>query len=129
MKVMLVDDDSDDRMLFTEAIKHIDETIEFELATDGKDAIKKLKGTETLPDAIFLDINMPVLDGRECFKQLKCDGKLKNVRVVMLSTSNDEAEIRSFENRGAAYLVKPSSFKSLVASLRTCLSSIHAAMM
>jgi len=126
---MLVDDDSDDQMLFTEAIKHIDETIECELASDGKDAIKKLKGTETLPDAIFLDINMPVMDGRECFKQLKSDGKLKNVRVVMISTSNNEAEIRSFENRGAAYLVKPNSFDSLVASLRTYLSSVYAAIM
>jgi CheY-like chemotaxis protein len=125
MKLMLVDDDHDDRTLFCEALLRIDPTIECEFATDGVDALQKLKNSERLPDAIFMDVNMPFMDGRECFDQLKSDKRLRDIRVVMLSTSSSDRDVNRFENLGGAYMVKPPSFEALVKSLHSHISKFR----
>lgn len=112
---MIVDDDSDDREFFCEAVKEIDSSAECLIAVNGLEALKTLRNDiKQLPDFIFLDLNMPKMDGRTCLAELKKDLKLKNIPVIILSTSSHQKDIDETNQLGAAYfLAKPSDFKKL----------------
>ena len=71
-------------------------------------------GIKRLPDFIFLDLNMPKMDGRTCLAELKKDVKLKNIPVIIFTTTSHSKEIDETYELGAAYfLSKPSDFKKL----------------
>ncbi|MES2882852.1 MAG: response regulator [Bacteroidota bacterium] len=107
----LADDDEDDVFLFREVLREVAPEAKFSSAVDGQDALDKLKSaTMPLPHIIFLDLNMPRLDGRQCLRELKTDNKLKNVPVVMYSTSSQQRDIELCREMGAAaFITKPSS--------------------
>jgi CheY-like chemotaxis protein len=111
--IMIVDDDEDDKYFFQAALATIDDGIRCMEARDGAEALEMLKGNP-LPDLIFLDLNMPRLNGKQCLRLLKNTERLKKIPVVIYSTTKrpaDEAETKSL---GAFYfLTKP-----------TCLSEI-----
>lgn len=118
MKILLVDDDLDDCLLFSEAIRAIDPGICCEIAHRAEAALNKLITKADRPDIIFLDVNMPVMDGRECLRHVKSISTLSNIPVVACSTSNDERDISYFQSYGAGYIVKPSRFEVLVDELK-----------
>lgn len=106
--VMIVDDDDDDRFCFKEAITEIDPTYRCLEAKDGIEALARLRVAASLPDCIFMDINMPRMDGHQCLKELKDDAKLKNIPVVIYTTSSYKRDIDLAYRLGAAdFLVKP----------------------
>lgn len=111
---MIIDDDEDDRYFFKEALTEmLSSTLCLE-ANDGVEALELLRKAEHLPDFIFLDMNMPRMDGRECLKELKKDVKLNNIMVIMYSTSFSEQSINEFYQLGAAsYLKKPTDMNKL----------------
>ncbi len=112
---MIVDDDADDCEFFCEAVTEINSSNECLMAQDGKDALKTLRsGIKQLPDFIFLDLNMPLMNGKSCLKELKNDVKLKNIPVIIYSTSSHPKDIEETHELGAThFLVKPSSFQKL----------------
>lgn len=113
MKILYADDDPEDRDIFCHALKTIDPNIECVLAFNGVEAIAQLN-MEILPDYIFLDINMPVMTGKECLKVLKKNSQLSVIPVIIYSTSNSEVDIKECEALGAYdYMVKPSHFTTL----------------
>ena len=71
--LMIVDDDTDDRFFFRSAIRKNNPSYECIEAENGDDALKQLRKAKYLPDFIFLDLNMPKMDGRECLEELKKD--------------------------------------------------------
>ena len=85
--IFLVEDDEDDQQFFQEAITDIDNTICLKLAVNGLDALNKLGSMSILPDLIFMDINMPLMNGLDCLVKLKSNAQFKNIPVVILSTS------------------------------------------
>ena len=111
---MIIDDDDDDRFFFKSALMEMLPTsICFE-ANGCIEALQQLRMGEQLPDFIFLDINMPRIDGRECLKELKKDAKLAHIPVIMYSTSFNDASIAEFSKLGAAsYLNKPTNITKL----------------
>lgn len=111
---MIIDDDEDDRFFFKEVIaKMLNSAVCLE-AYDGADALGQLQKAEQLPNFIFLDVNMPRMDGPECLKRLKRDGKLKHIPVFMYSTSFSEKSIDEFHRLGASsYLTKPTDMNKL----------------
>lgn len=112
---MIIDDDEDDRFFFKEALvsKMLNPIVCIE-ANDGEDALTKLLMVRQLPDFIFLDMNMPRMDGRECLKQLKQDDKLKHIPVIMYSTSFSENTIKEFHKLGALNcMIKPTDMTKL----------------
>lgn len=112
---MIIDDDEDDRFFFKEALTKLNAAIVCIEAIDGADAIKVLHASKELPDFIFLDMNMPRMDGRECLKELKSDTKLKTIKVVMYSTFFSDQSIHDFMQLGAAtYLKKPTDLNLLL---------------
>lgn len=113
--LMIVDDDSDDREFFCEALNDIDSSAKCLVAINGDEALKILRSEiEHLPDSIFLDLNMPRMDGRTCLAELKKDAKLRNIPVIIFSTSSHQKDIEETHELGAVYfLTKPSDFKKL----------------
>ena len=79
---------------------------------DGLEGIRrlhKLQSAGTLPCPIVLDVNMPLMDGRETFQQIKADGHFDDIAVVALSTSSSHVDQIYFNGKNAEYIGKPSS--------------------
>ncbi|MDJ1482993.1 response regulator [Cytophagaceae bacterium YF14B1] len=111
----LLDDDADDRELFVEALSLADATAICYTASKAEEALKRLKSDNiSVPDFIFLDINLPDLSGWECLIQLKSMTKYKQVPVIMYSTSSHEKDVKIAQDLGAFYfLTKPDDFRHL----------------
>jgi DNA-binding NtrC family response regulator len=106
MSFLIVDDDADDRMLFIEAVREIDETIDCKIAGNGEQALKLLRNTEyPLPDFIFLDIRMPRLNGKKCLFEIKKDERLKNIPVIIYTTSRAVEESKELRAMGAFHFI------------------------
>ena len=122
--VFLADDDADDREIFIEAIKEIDNTIQCFCAHDGEDALKTLSGDIfQRPDLIFLDMNMPRLNGKQVLAELKKKEGLRDIPVIMYSTFIGNADKEEMNQLGAVhFLTKATEFDKLVDSLKFILA-------
>ena len=110
--ILLVDDDKDDSDLLKEVFSIINPYAAVHVAYNGIDALKLLDSL--LPDFIFLDINMPGLDGFECLQQIRKNTEFDNVPVAIYSTSANESMIRKAYNHSAnMYIRKPSTFLAM----------------
>ena len=111
----LIDDDQDDQEIFSMALQKVDVPIVCVVASDCGEAIKKLsKDTSFNPDYIFLDLNMPRMNGKECLKEIKKHAHLKDIPVVMYSTSLKTSDIEETKKLGAIeFITKPSSIPTL----------------
>jgi CheY-like chemotaxis protein len=118
MHILLVDDDSDDQILFCEALKMTDPSSTCEVAGDGEVALEKLATCFDLPDRVFLDINMPKMDGRACLRAIRADRRLMQLSVTVISTSISPQDKSLFATLGADHIVKPNEFGTLIALLR-----------
>jgi len=110
--IFLIEDDKDDQDFFTEALSEIENANLFAIANNGKEAIEKLKNSAILPDLIFMDINMPLMNGIECLISVSKNSLTKNIPVVMLTTDTEKMEL--VQKLGAkAFIKKPSNGKIL----------------
>jgi len=118
--VLFIDDDEEDLAFFSEAMSIIDPSIKRLTAPNGLAAIKLLESPDLIiPDFIFLDINMPIMNGMECLVKLKTMDRLKEVPIIMCSTSIYAEDQKECERLGANfYLVKPNTIIQLVSSLQ-----------
>lgn len=116
---LLVDDDADDCDFFREAVREIDDTLNFYTAENGEDALVKLRnGLQKRPDFIFLDLNMPRMDGKHCLAELKKDPNLRDIPVIIYTTSSAPEDIKETHLLGASYfLTKPSDYQKLLKDL------------
>ena len=114
--IFLVEDDEDDQLFFIECIEQITNATLFGLANNGEEALNKLENSDTLPDMIFMDINMPRISGLECLIAIKKNTHFHNIPVVMLSTDAGQAELT--HHLGAnAFIKKPTDCKTLQAKV------------
>jgi CheY-like chemotaxis protein len=127
MTILYADDDADDCDLVVEALEIIDPRINCVMATDGLEALRILTDEEQkLPDYIFLDVNMPVMNGKSCLMELKKDDRLREIPVVIYSTTQDKEEIRELYAMGASeFLKKPNSFNDLCLSLKAVIGKLR----
>lgn len=108
LKCFLIDDDVDDQEIFFMALQQFDESITCDFANDGARAIDKLSLVENVPDCIFIDVNMPRMNGIECLEILKKMDHLKEVPTCMFSTSADHTLVDRAKELGAVdFIVKP----------------------
>lgn len=118
MVILNVDDDQEDREFFCDALREIDPAISCLIAASGMEALALLKNQTILPDYIFLDINMPLMDGKQCLKALKSIPEFQQIPVIMYSTTTDTREIKECYKLGAEdFLIKPHSYEKLVHDL------------
>lgn len=122
MIILAVDDDHEDRELFSEALSIIDKNIICIQLKDGVDALQYLESDLELPDIIFLDINMPKMDGIACLEIIRSNSKYDATRVVMFSTSRDGHDLKKVEVLGSEFITKPNSFTDLLKSLKNVIN-------
>jgi len=112
-RFLLIDDDSDDRELFSEALSMVEPAIICYHATDAEEGYAWLQQNKEEPDLIFLDINLPVMDGWQLLMRLK-ESPLKHIPVIMYSTSSNAKDIRTAKELGAlCFITKPHAFRLL----------------
>lgn len=116
---MLIDDDADDQEIFCQALESVDQSINCSFANDGVEALEKLNADEAfIPHYIFIDMNMPRMNGRQCLGEIKKIDRLKNVELYMYSTAADPKTIAETKEMGAKeFIVKPSNFNDLTKKL------------
>jgi CheY-like chemotaxis protein len=124
VKVMLADDDKEGQEIFAEAVAESNIPVELTTADNGQELMDKLHDpNEPNPDVIFLDINMPVKDGKEALKEIKSDEELKDIPTVIYTASDSKKDIEDTFHAGAnLYVTKPVSFRSLVSIIRKILT-------
>jgi CheY-like chemotaxis protein len=123
--LFLVDDDRDDREIFEEALMECDPSIDLIFAKDGVEALEILDSGNILPDVIFLDYNMPRMNGMECLKKLKANQRTKQIPTVMYTTSGDRALEKTLLMLGADhYMQKTVGFKELCVELKRLLEIV-----
>jgi len=123
--VLCIDDDSDDRLIICEAIKDIDPALLVVEARNGIEAHKFLqeaKATGEFPCLVILDINMPLMDGKETLQKIKKDETLSTLPVVFFSTSSNPIDQSFSKEYGVEFITKPSHYQSIVATLKEVLS-------
>jgi len=113
-KILLVDDDLDDQLFFMDAIKELEPTLECGIANNGVEALDHLKKVPPPPLIIFLDLNMPLMNGFECLAQLKKINRYKEIPVIIFTTSNHPVDMERTIAMGAKmFFIKPPDFTDL----------------
>jgi CheY-like chemotaxis protein len=107
---LIIDDDPDDQEIFLMCLKNVIKDIDCLTADDGIEAISMLTSTEEYtPDYIFLDVNMPKMNGIECLKQIKKMDRLVNTKIFMYSTTSESSVMKISKELGAEdFIIKPS---------------------
>ncbi|MES2649433.1 MAG: response regulator [Bacteroidota bacterium] len=125
--IIMADDDLDDRELFSDVLKEIDCNVQLDFAEDGEHLMRKLYNESIVPDLVFLDLNMPNKGGRECLDLIRSNQKLKDLIVIIFSTSNSPVDIKETYDKGAnLYVSKPGSFYQLIEMIKKVLTDRQA---
>ena len=122
MTVLYVDDDSDDREIFGAAIHVINPSVQYNEFEGGEKIIDFLTAEKTKPDYIFIDINMPKMNGYECAKEIRSLYGTECPRIVMYSTTFIKSDFDKFNEMGLHMLQKANSFDELLINLRKVLA-------
>ena len=126
--ILMAEDDADDRQMTKEAFDESRLNNDLRFVCDGVELMDYLlrrgkysdPASSPRPGLILLDLNMPKKDGREALRDIKADPQLKNIRVVVLTTSKAEEDIfRTYDLGAASYITKPVTFSALAAIVKT----------
>ena len=125
--ILVAEDDEDDRLLMQDALEENRLANDLHFVTDGEELMDYLlhRGdysdpkTAPRPSLILLDLNMPRKDGREALKEIKSDPDLRQIPVVVLTTSKAEEDIlRTYDLGVSSFIAKPVVFESMVQIMR-----------
>jgi CheY-like chemotaxis protein len=127
LTILMAEDDPDDRLMTQEAFRECDVAHELRFVRDGEELLDYLLNrgehagaAHALPAMILLDLNMPRKDGREALREIRADPALRDIPVVVLTTSSaDEDALRARAEGIDAYLTKPVSFAGMLGMVRT----------
>ena len=123
--VFLADDDKDDCFLFEEALSEIASSVKLTMVHDGEQLMQLLTKRMDLPRFLFLDLNMPRKNGFECLREIKGDERLKELAVIIFSTSfQQDAADWLYKNGAQHYVRKPSDFTELKKIIQKIISSV-----
>jgi CheY-like chemotaxis protein len=122
-KILLIDDDEDDQEIFMMAVNEVSKKAECVALSDASMALKKLENKEVVPDVIFLDLNMPIMNGQQFLVEIKKRDSLKNIPVIVFSTSFHQATIDLTKELGAKdFITKPNNLPALIKILEPLLN-------
>lgn len=117
-KILLIDDDAEDRSIAAEAIREVDDGVSIQMAESGHEALKLMNAffdEASLPNLIVLDVNMPKMTGIEVLRVIKSDERFNTIPVIIYSTSINPYEKDRCVNLGAhSYITKPVSYKESI---------------
>ena len=122
-KILLIDDDDDDQEIFLTALQKVLPEVVCDMSGSACSAIELLKSGQLFPDIIFLDLNMPIMNGQQFLSEIKKNAGLKDIPVVVISTSSHPQTIQLAKNTGAKdFITKPDKFDDLVNILAAILA-------
>ena len=123
-RILLAEDDADDRLVFQTALEDIRMKVDLQMVNDGVELMDYLATTtEPLPHLLFLDLNMPRKGGMQCLEEIRADNNLKELLIVIFSTSASEKDIEETFVKGAnIYIQKPDTFGKLKERLKHVIS-------
>ncbi|MBL0745342.1 response regulator [Chryseolinea lacunae] len=123
--ILLVDDDVEDQEIFMDAVSEVAPTVHCLCANDGDAALTLLTGnTLARPDILFIDLNMPRMNGKQVLQELKKRRDINNIPVIMYSTFFGEQDIEEITAEGAAHhMIKPTRFADLCSALSYILTT------
>ena len=126
IQLLLADDDKDDCDLFKEALDELSLPAKLAIVHDGEQLMQLLsKQTSALPQVLFLDLNMPRKNGFECLAEIKQNDKLKDLPVIIFSTSFDYDIVTLLHTNGAHYYIsKPNEYNKLKNVIHAALSAV-----
>jgi CheY-like chemotaxis protein len=118
--ILLIDDDADDHEIFLDALIEVSEAISCSARSDAREALDLLIDGATQPDLIFLDLNMPIMSGQQFLTEIKTIDTLRDIPVIILSTSAHQPTIELVKELGAvAFITKPDTFNELTSVLKS----------
>ena len=123
LSCFLIDNDTDDQDIFRMALRDVNDQIVFTVADNGVDALQQVNADESyVPSIIFIDMNMPLMDGKQCLREIKKLERLSRVPIYLYSTSSDPHTIAEVKRLGATdFIVKPAGYQKLIQLLSTLL--------
>lgn len=125
LNILLADDDKDEYFLFEKALEELSVLTHLKTVSNGEELINYLtENTEHLPDVIFLDLNMPRINGSECLLKIKGNKKLKHLPVIIYSTSLRDESVDELYKNGAHYYLHKSNFAELPECIRKVLAMV-----
>ena len=126
LHIFIIDDDVEDQELLMEAFSEVDSTIKYSTAANGREGINKLTdGSVQKPDLIIVDLNMPMINGKQFLAEIKNNPLLRELTVIICSTSANDKDIKESLVLGAAqYFQKPSSYDTLKKELASILQNM-----
>jgi CheY-like chemotaxis protein len=114
IRILLADDDKDDRFFFQEAFKEIETKTSIETVSDGEQLGIYLEKATSLPHLLFLDLNLPRKNGLECLEEIRTNSAFNDLLVIIYSTSSSERDIsESFQKGANLYIRKSNDFFTL----------------
>lgn len=120
--ILHIDDDVEDQEIFNSALERISDGLKCIYFTSAKDALTRLVRNEFNPDVIFLDLNMPIMSGQEFLREIKAVDHLRDIPVIIISTTASASTIASTRDLGAVdFITKPNRFDQLVEILKPIL--------
>ena len=121
----LIDNDVDDQEIFCLALQEIDPGITCTIADNGVKALEVINSHSSyIPTFIFMDLNMPLMNGKQCLEELRKIDRISKVPIYIYSTAADPRSIADVKQSGATdFIVKPASFKELTELLATLLQN------
>lgn len=125
--VLCVDDDPDDQMMVLDIILELDPTIRVASAINGMEAMSFLYGAQQrgeLPCLVIMDINMPLMDGKQALALIKKDKELSGIPVVLFTTSSSELDKAFALRYGVEFITKPIRHQQLCDAVKRLLSMI-----
>ena len=123
LTILLIEDDTIERMKFNRTLSKLGFNHQVVEATNGEEALEALSKKDNLPNIIFLDLNMPRLNGIEFLKRLKNDPELRFIPTIILTTSNNFQDILECYKTGiAGYVIKPLKYDDYVDKINKVLS-------
>jgi CheY-like chemotaxis protein len=119
--IMLIEDDYVDAMTLKRALRELKVVNDLVHRTNGEEALDYLRDRNNIrPCVIFLDVNMPKMNGMEFLQIAKADSELRCIPVIVFTTSKNEWDrFESFNLSAAGYIVKPADYKSFVEAIKT----------
>lgn len=126
LNIVLADDDKDDCFLFDEAVEEMPLHVKLTIVHDGEELMRLLANAAgVLPDALFLDLNMPRKNGFECLSEIRLNENFSRLPVIIFSTSFDSEKANRLYEKGAFYYMrKPSRFSKLQKVIHQALTQI-----
>jgi CheY-like chemotaxis protein len=125
--ILCVDDDDDDATLMEAAVNQLNEGISFIKCYDAREALNLLAHSDSLPDLILLDVNMPLLNGFDCLREIRKIPAMREIPVVMISTSASPKDVATALEIGARrFLTKPNTYSQICEMMQDIINECFA---